>query len=65
MVISQFNVKRIFSFKSENDAPVGPHRHGPESSQIAFHRVKAIVGQLERLRRRRLNFKTINSVDYI
>jgi hypothetical protein len=31
MIIGQFNVKRILAFKSENDAPISPHGHGPES----------------------------------
>jgi len=33
-------------------APVGPHRHGPEAPQIAFERVHAVAGKIERLRRR-------------
>ena len=51
MVVRQFNVKRILSFKSEYDAPIGPHRHGPKSLQVAFQRVQAIARQIERLRR--------------
>jgi hypothetical protein len=51
MVIGQLNVKRILSFKAENDAPIGPHGHGPESLQVAFQRVQPIAGQIEGLRR--------------
>ena len=49
MVVGQLNVKRILSFKTENDAPIGPHSHGPESLQVAFQRVQAIARQIERL----------------
>jgi hypothetical protein len=52
MVVSQFNVKRIFSFKAEDDAPIGTDGHGPESLQVTLQRVQAIAGQVESLRRR-------------
>jgi len=51
MIVGQFHVKRILFFKSENDAPIGPHGDGPESFQVAFQRAQAIAGQIERLRR--------------
>jgi len=53
MVIGQLNVKGILSFKAENDAPIGPHSHGPKSLQAAFQRVQAIAGQIESLWRGR------------
>ena len=49
MVVDQFNVKDVIPFKAENDAPVGPHRHGPEAPQITFERVQPIAGKVERL----------------
>jgi len=52
MIVGQFNVKDILSFKTENDAPIGPDGHRPESLQIAFQRVQAIARQIESLRRR-------------
>src|ERR1700722_66731 len=52
VIVNQFNVKGIFPFKTENDAPVGPHRHGPEAPQIAFERVQSVAGEVKRLRRR-------------
>src|SRR6202166_1833240 len=51
MIVGQFNIKRILSFKAENDAPIGSHSRGPESLQVAFQRVQAITGQIETLRR--------------
>ena len=50
VVVNQFNVKSIFLVKTENDAPVGPHRHGPEAPQIAFERMQPVAGEIERLR---------------
>lgn len=52
MVDDQFDTKGVFSFKAENDSPVGPHRYGLESAQIAFEGVQAIAGQVRSLRRR-------------
>ena len=51
MVIDQFNVKRIGPFKTENDAPVSPHRHRPPPLQLAFERVQTITGNIQALRR--------------
>jgi len=51
MVVNHFNVKGILSLKAENDAPIGPDAHGPESFQVAFQRVQAIARQIESLRR--------------
>jgi hypothetical protein len=49
MVVSQFNVKGVLSLKSEDDAPIGPHGHRPESLQVALQRVRAIARQIESL----------------
>src|SRR5690348_15179874 len=43
MVVNHFNVKGILSLKAENDAPIGPDGHGPESFQVAFQRVQPIA----------------------
>ena len=51
MVIDQLNIKDVIPIKAEYHAPVGPHRHGPESSQIALELVKAIPGNIQSLRR--------------
>jgi hypothetical protein len=50
MVVDQFNIKGIIHFKTENDAPIGPHRHGPQALQIAFERMQAIAGEIQSLR---------------
>ena len=52
VVVDQFNVKGVGSFKAENDAPVGPYGYGPQPFQIAFERVKAIAGEDLRVLRR-------------
>ena len=44
-------VKGVRSFKTENNAPVGAHGHGPKPLQFAFERVQAITGKVESLRR--------------
>jgi hypothetical protein len=54
VIADQFNIESIFSLKTENDAPVCPHRHRPETAKLAFERMQAIAGEVERLRRRRL-----------
>jgi hypothetical protein len=46
VVVGQFNVKGVRSFKTKNNASVGPHRHGPEAFQIAFERMKMITGEV-------------------
>src|SRR5512136_510652 len=46
VVVYQFNVKDVVSFKSENDAPIGPHRDRPQSLQVAFERVQPIAGKV-------------------
>jgi hypothetical protein len=43
VIVDQFNVKGVFPFKTENDAPVGPHRHGPEMPQSAFERMQPVA----------------------
>lgn len=54
VVVDQFDIKSIFSFKTENDAPVCPHRYRPETAQPALERMQAIPWEVESLRRRRL-----------
>jgi len=49
VVIDQFNVKGVISFKTEDNAPVGAYRHRPQPFQIAFERVKAIPWNVESL----------------
>jgi len=53
VVVNQFNVKRIRAIKTENNAPVRPHRNRPKTLQVAFQRVKPIPGNVEGLRRGR------------
>jgi hypothetical protein len=48
MVVDQFHVKGIILFKTENDAPIGPHRYGPQALQIALQRVQTIAGEIQR-----------------
>src|SRR5208283_1494750 len=50
VVVDQFNVKGVSSFKTENNAPVGAYRHRPQPFQIAFERVKAIPWNIQSLR---------------
>jgi len=50
VVIDQLDVKSIISFKTEDNPPVGPDRHGPESSQAALQRVQTITRETESLR---------------
>ena len=47
MVIGQFNIPNITSFKAKYDLPVGAHRHRPEASQITFEGVKSVAGQIK------------------
>jgi len=51
MVIDQLNVKGMIPLKTENDAPIGPYRHGPQPSQVAFEWVQAVAGEIQSLRR--------------
>jgi hypothetical protein len=50
VIVDQFNIESVFSFETENDAPVCPHRHRPETATVAFERMQAIAGQVQRLR---------------
>jgi len=50
--IHQFNIKGIFSLKSESNAPVCPHGHRPETAQLALERMQAIAGKVKGLRHR-------------
>src|SRR6266702_3522543 len=54
VVVDQFNIESVFSLKSENDAPVCPHRHRPEPAKLALERMQAIAGEVEGLRCRGL-----------
>lgn len=51
MVVCQFNVKHFSVLKAKNNAPVGAHRNGPKSSQVAFEQVQTITRKIKRLRR--------------
>src|ERR1035441_4850798 len=51
VVIDQFNVESVRSFKTENNAPIGAYRHRPQPFQLAFELVKAIPGNIQSLRR--------------
>jgi len=51
MIVNQFNIKGVIAFKSKNDSPICPYGHGPEPSQIAFHRMEPIPGNIQGLRR--------------
>jgi len=44
VVVDQFNVECVRSFEAENDAPVGPHGHGPGPVQVAFERLQTELG---------------------
>jgi hypothetical protein len=50
MVIDQLDIKGVVPLKAENDSPIGPYRHGPESFQAAFERVQPIPGEIQALR---------------
>jgi len=50
VIIDQFDVKSIISFKAEDNSPIGPYRDSPESSQAAFQRVQTIPGEIQGLR---------------
>jgi predicted secreted protein len=50
VVVDQFNVTSVRSFKTKNDAPVGSHGHGPKPFQVAFKRMQTITGKIELLR---------------
>jgi hypothetical protein len=52
VVIDKFNVIRISPFKTKNDAPISPYRHGPEPLQFAFKRVQPVARDIQSLRRR-------------
>lgn len=65
MVVGKFNVKGIILFKTENDAPIGPHRYRPQALQIAFERMQAIAGEIESLRCRGRIENRENSLDRI
>jgi hypothetical protein len=54
VIVNQFNLKSVFSFKTENDPPVCPYCHRPETAKLALERMQAIPGEVERLRRRSL-----------
>jgi hypothetical protein len=63
VVIDQFNVKRVVSFKAEYDSPVGTHRHRPKALHVALERVQAIPGDIESLRRDRAIENGEDSID--
>jgi hypothetical protein len=50
MVVDQLDVEGVLPCKAENDSPIGPDRHGPESFQAAFQRVQTIPGEIQTLR---------------
>jgi hypothetical protein len=49
MVVGQFDIKGVVPFKAEDDSPIGPYRHGPESFQAAFQLVQRILGKIQTL----------------
>jgi len=51
MVIDQLNVKGMIPLKAENDAPIGPYRHGPQPPQVAFEWGQTVAGEIQSLRR--------------
>src|ERR1700675_1390896 len=51
VVVGQFNVKRVRSFKAEDNTPVRPHSDRPKTFQSAFQRVQAITRKVHGLRR--------------
>jgi len=65
VVIGQFNIKSIGACKTKNDAPVRPHRHGPQTLQVTFERMQAIAGQIQSLRRGRGVESRENSFNWI
>jgi hypothetical protein len=50
VIVDQFNVKGVCSFKTKDNAPIRPHSYRPESFQITFQRVETIPGKVESLR---------------
>ena len=53
VVVGQFNVKRIRSFKAKDDTSVCPHSDRPKAFQSAFQRMQAITRKVHGLRRLR------------
>src|SRR5579862_3274465 len=48
VVVDQFNVESVFSLKPENNAPVCPDGHRPETAQLPLERMQAIAGKVKR-----------------
>jgi len=46
VALDQFNIESVFSLKSENNAPVCPHRHRPEAPQPALEPMQAITAEV-------------------
>jgi len=49
VVVDQFNIKGVCSFKTENDAPVGPYRDRPQPLHVTFERMQPITGNIQSL----------------
>jgi len=54
VIVSQFDVKCIFTNETKNNAPVGSNSDGPESTQIALKGMQMVAGEIQRLRCRGL-----------
>src|ERR1700681_207364 len=68
VVVGQFNVKRVRSFKAEDNTPVRPHSDRPKTLQSAFQRVQAITRKVHGLRRLRFvesGENVFNSVEQV
>src|SRR5216683_329298 len=50
VVVGQFNVKRIRSFKAKDNTPICPHSDRPKTLQSAFQRMQAITRKVHGLR---------------
>lgn len=50
VVVDQFNIASIRSFKAEDNSSVGLHRHGPVAFQVALEWMRSITGQVQVLR---------------
>ena len=46
MVVHEIHIMDAAVFKTENNPPIRPNRHGPKSSPIPFERMQPVTGQV-------------------
>jgi hypothetical protein len=49
--IAEIDVESVSVLEAKRDSPVSADGHGPEAFQVAFERVQAIAGNVQRLGR--------------